>query len=153
MIKNLLEATSKIHDVIYAKYDDMDKILKNSKLPLKDITPISSIMFVEKFLKEVHGIDCMNPIEIPPVLRKKKYLKRRYAMLNKSNLPTSGYYFLKYASKLKDFTYSGLIDFLPKEDLGNGEPYLKDGKYVISEVVDILSEYRCFVLQDKIEAI
>lgn len=120
---------------------------------MKEIIPIGSLKFVEKFLSEVHGVKTMNCIEVPKVLRKDRYLKRKYAVLDKENLPASGCYFLKYASKLKDFTYRGLIDFLPKEDLGNGEPYLKDGKYVVSEVVDILAEYRCFILEDKIEAI
>lgn len=153
IIKNLIDEKCRIHDCICTTYEKLGDILTDTKLPLEEIIPIGSLKFVEKFLSDVHGIKFMNCIEVPKILRKDKYLKRRYAILDRDKLPENGYYFLKYASKLKDFTYRGLIEFLPKEDLGNGEPYLKEGKYVISEMVDIMSEYRCFILDDKIEAI
>lgn len=153
LIKNLIGEKSRIHDCICTTYKELEDVLKNDNLPLKDMIPVGSLKFVEKFLLDVHGVKSMNCIEVPKILRKDKYLKRRYAVLDKDDLPDSGYYFLKYASKLKDYTYRGLIEFLPKEDLGNGEPYLKEGKYVISEIVDIVSEYRCFILDDNIEAI
>lgn len=94
----------------------------------------------------------MNCIEVPNELREERYLKRKYAILPKSELPCSGYYFLKYASSLKDFTYKDEIEYLSGSYV-DGEPYLKEGLYVLSECVEILSEYRCFIVKDKIEGI
>lgn len=153
VIKNMLDERRRIHDYVCTTYNDLDKIINDKNLPIQDMTPIGSIKFVQEFLKKVHGINEMNPIEVPKILRKEKYLKRKYEILSNENLPESGLYFLKYASKLKDFSYRGLINYLPKEDPGNGEPYLKEGLYVVSELVDILSEYRCFIYNDKIEGI
>lgn len=107
VIKNLIDEKSRIHDYKCITYAELEDVLKNEELPLKEIIPIGSLKFVEKFLSEVHGVKIMNCIEVPKVLRKDRYLKRKYTVLDKENLPTSGYYFLKYASKLKDFTYRG----------------------------------------------
>lgn len=153
IVKNLLDEKSRIHDYKCLTYDEIESVLEDMSIPIKEAVPIGSIKFVQKFLRDVHGIDNMNCIEVPDELRKPEYLKRGYSILKREDLPSSGYYFLKYASKLKDFSYLGNIEFLPSEDLGNNEPYLKDGLYVLSEAVEILSEYRCFIFEDVIEGI
>lgn len=123
--------------------------LENMSLNIKEYDrtiPIGTLEFVKKFLNNYYEINELNPIEVPDVLRKDKYLKRKYSILPKDELPDFGYYFLKYVSKLKEFYHIGLIDNLK-------ENYCKDGLYQLSEYVEILSEYRVFVLNDEIQAI
>jgi hypothetical protein len=91
----------------------------------------------------------MHPIEIPPVLRTDEFLKRKYSIVKGSELPKQGYFFIKNASKLKEFSYTGYIELLDKKinDI-NPEDF-----YQVSEVVNILSEYRVYVINKKIYAI
>lgn len=114
--------------------------------------PVGTIEFVKTWLKLVHGIAEMNPIEIPTALRTDEFLKRDYRILSKENLPDYGYYFTKYVSELKYFTHIGEIQTLYNSD-PEQEPFLKDGLYQVSEVIPIQSEYRVFVHNDKIVAI
>ena len=114
--------------------------------------PIGTLQFVGKFLKKFYNIDNLNPIEVPECLRKEKYLKRRYKIIPKDKLPESGRYFIKYVSKLKEYTFIGDIKDL-SDTPSKFHPYKKEGLYQISDIVNILSEYRVFVYQDEIQAI
>lgn len=125
--------------------DSMSDIIKN-------VIPVGTIDFVGQFLNKVHGVKTMNPIEVPDVLRQYRYLKRKYSIVDRSELPAEGYYFTKYVSKLKVFTHIGLIETL-RDTADNNVPFLQDGLYQVSEVVDILAEYRCFVHNDNLVAI
>lgn len=118
----------------------------------KDVIPVGDLDFVGSFLRDVHGVQNMNPIEVPEVLRQDRFLKRKYAIVDLADLPKSGMYFTKYVSKLKVFSHVGPIETLQYTDEGK-EPFLKPGLYQVSEVVDILAEYRCFVHDDKLIAI
>ena len=115
--------------------------------------PVGTIQFVEGYLKNIKGIEQMNPIEVPTSLRTKEFLCRDYKIVDKSELePLHGNYFCKYASRLKCFSHLGDIDQLKYTDEGK-TPFLKDGLYVISEVKNILAEYRTYVLDDEIKGI
>ena len=116
------------------------------------IIPVGTVEFVGAYLAKKYGIANMNPIEVPDVLREDQFLKRKYSIVAKEELPKSGYYFTKYVSKLKVFSHTGRIETLQFTDIGV-EPYLQDGLYQVSEVVPILSEYRCFVQGDNIKVI
>lgn len=118
----------------------------------KDAITVGTLDFVGFWLKEKFNIQNMNPIEVPDELRKEKYLKRKYSIRKKEDLPKSGYYFTKYVSKLKEFTHIGQIDTLQYVDIDK-EPFLKDGLYQVSEVVDILAEYRVFVQNNEVKYI
>lgn len=112
-------------------------------------TPVGTLEFVQMFLSKVHNISNMNPIEVPDMLRQDRFLKRNYSIIPREKLPESGYFFVKYVSKLKEFSYTGLMEHLRKD--AGGE--IKDGMYQVSEVVDIESEYRCFVHDDRLVAV
>lgn len=124
------------------------------KIKIQDAIPVGSIDFVQNYLKLIHNIETMTPIEVPNEMRFDKFLNRKYSIINKNELLTkSGYYFTKYASKLKEFSYIGLVEQLKEEQIDINEPFLKDGLYVFSEIKNILSEYRVFVFHDKIKGI
>ena len=118
---------------------------------LEKVIPVGSLNFVQMILSRIHNVNHMNPIEVPDVLREDRFLKRKYSIVPKKQLPNKGYYFTKYVSKLKVFSHTGIIETLQYTDDGK-EPFLKEGLYQVSEVVDILSEYRCFVQNDKLVA-
>lgn len=133
-------------DIEYFK--DVLKSCKADKNMLSKIIPVGNLDFVQMFLLEVYGTKNMYPIEVPNVLREERFLKRRYSIVKKERLPKEGYYFTKYVSRLKSFSHVGMIEFLQ-----NDSDFLKDGLYQVSEVVDILSEYRCFVHHDRLVAV
>lgn len=134
LVKDLSTSSNKlIHEFILSDtsiHDDIEDI--------KDWIPVGSIQFLEEHLKRYHNVDLMTPIEVPVELRLDKFLKRKYFMLNsKDELPNEGYWFIKKCDRLKEFTSLG-IPALYKDSL-------PEGKYAVSEVVDIVSEYRVFV--------
>lgn len=111
--------------------------------------PVGDLNFVKFFLKKFHGIEVMNPIEIPEVLRTEEFLKRKYSIRKKEDIPEKGKWFIKYVSELKYFSYTGEIELLNIQET----PFFKDGLYQVSEIIPILSEYRCFVDNDKLISI
>lgn len=114
----------------------------------KQAIPVGSIQFVQRYLEVVHGrTENMNPIEVPKELRFEKFLKRQYSIVDYEHLPKSGYWFIKDVSQLKNGTYLGRVPALQIEGFDS------DHLFVVSEVKNILSEYRVIVYQDKIEAI
>lgn len=140
------------HEYDTFNMDNLVHRLENcEKTKMKEVIPVGDLDFVGLFLKEVHGIENMNPIEVPDVLRQDKFLKRKYSIVGLDELPKEGMFFTKYVSKLKQFSHTGMIETLQYQDVGK-EPFLKPGLYQVSEVVDILVEYRCFIHNDKLIA-
>jgi hypothetical protein len=70
-----------------------------------DAIPLGTINFVTAYLNIFKNIERMYPIEIPKCLRTDEFLKRNYAIIQGKNIPKSGTYFIKNASKLKTFSY------------------------------------------------
>ena len=125
--------------------------LKNKndfKKEIQNGIPFGTIEFTNNFLKIFHGIEKMNPIEIPKFLRTEEILKRKYNIVSYEDLPKTGRYFVKNVSSLKQGTFSGDIEEM--HDCGYFE---KDCMYQISEIVNIISEYRVYILNGKIYAI
>ena len=143
VLKELLDHQKFVHQYTTMS---LEEIKERSTLK-EEAVPVGSIQFVQEYLSARHNMHHMNAIEVPSVLRHDKFLKRRYSLIEKSELPRTGYHFTKYASGLKDFYHVGTPDTL-KRDVGTLN--LKDGIYQVSEVVEILSEYRCFISQDEI---
>lgn len=106
--------------------------------------PVGNLDFVGKFLSQVYGVQHMNPIEIPEILRKPKWLGRAYEIVDKNELPEDGHWFVKYVSSLKYLTYEG-SNGIPKDN-----SVFKDGLYALSDPISILAEYRVFVYHDEI---
>lgn len=112
-----------------------------------EFLPVGDIPFVEVWLQAYYGKP-MTPIEVPEVLRTKEYLGRSYLFTDCDRLSsyehTSMKYFVKNVSKLKEFNsalYDGRIPY---------PSTLPDGQYLISEWVNIRSEFRVFVYHDEI---
>lgn len=113
-----------------------------------DHIPVGDIPFVAGWLWQKYKKK-MKPIEVPECLRKPEYLKRKYYFTDKKNLPFQSMqkFFIKNVSGLKVFN-SALYD--------GGVPgwnTLPEGEYLVSEWINILSEFRIFVFHDQILAI
>lgn len=120
-------------------------------IPLYSYIPIGDFTFVNEFLKIINSnsnvISSIPNIQVPKSLQDKEFLGRDYAKIEIKNneivscegtklykkIPNH-YIFIK-ENKIKGFT------FLAHPNNLN----LQDGDYIISECVDIISEYRIFV--------
>lgn len=108
----------------------------------KDYTPIGSNEFVHSYMEKYLGCS-PNPINVPDELLDQKFTHR--TIFNGTNNDLLGHKFIKSNDCIKAFTEyinTDENDFDPKS--------IPDGNYQISEVVDIQSEYRCFVYQNKL---
>ena len=123
--------------------------LKSTNKDFSDWIPIGSLEFVREWLKKYHNISEMRPIEVPEVLRKEKYLGRSYDVVSFDDLELKGYKFIKDIDKLKQFSFTGDLGNLDKND----ESIFVSQNYLISNVVEIMSEYRVFVSDIYIKAI
>lgn len=113
-----------------------------------DYIPVGDIPFIEGWLRRNYGKD-MKPIEVPECLRKEEFLKRIYDFAEKKDLPFQSRqkYFVKNVSGLKVFNSALYEGTMP------GWNTLPDGRYLVSEWLDILSEFRVFVFHDEILSI
>lgn len=157
-LKNILRGQKFTNQYSLMSIDDFNSELKlPSNISPKEAIPVGTIDYVQKYLSLIFGINKMSPIEVPEELRLPQFLLRNYSIIDKDELLTKrGYWFVKYAGKLKQFSYTGLIDLILYEDDNkpkNSEPFLKQGLYVFSEVKDILSEYRVIVNRNEIKGI
>lgn len=101
-----------------------------------DAIPVGSVEFVREYLKELTGIE-PKPINIPEQLMDMKWTKRHVYNFNSTNgdlLP--GRRFVKSTDTIKGFTE--ITDEVPA------------GNYLISDLVNIESEYRAFVYKGKL---
>lgn len=177
LVEEKIRQNKYIHDFekidisIFYEYeeDSFGEIIKTNKLKnandfpeiYKKSIPIGSINFVSTWLKVFYNIDKENPIEIPPVLRTDEFLKRKYSIVTADKLPRTGRYFIKDVSKLKEFTYSGDLEYFLFDEMFEPakSPYdyslriNPDHLFQVSEIVNILSEYRVYIIDGKIENI
>lgn len=153
-LKNILRGQKFTNEYTFMSIKDFPPGVKfPESMHIENAIPVGTLEYVQAYLSSIHSIDHMSPIEVPEELRLDKFLCRKYSIIDKEELMTKkGYWFVKYASKLKQFSYSGLIDLILYEDEGE-EPFLKEGLYVFSEVKDILSEYRVIVNRNEIMGI
>lgn len=151
VLKQELNKQRFCHEYISEDISFFDEPNLDSKLNIKKAIPVGSIEFVSKYLKTVHDIAQMNPIEVPDELRLEEFLGRRYSIIESNEIPKEGYYFIKDVSELKVFTYIGDMQYFHFEvfNLHLNPNHL----FQVSEVVNILSEYRVLVFNDEIERI
>ena len=122
----------------------------------KKCIPIGTIEFTNEFFKFFYNIDKIYPIEVPNCLRTDEFLKRKYSIVSGENVPQSGRYFIKDVSNLKSFTYIGELSnfFNDSEEKTFDLPnIISENLYQVSEIIDIISEYRVYVLNNKVYAI
>lgn len=142
---------SKDHIYISMSYSELlNYSTFNDEKKLIEYIPIGTIEFVQFFYKKFYGIPRENSIEIPKELRNNYFLKRSYNILNWYNLPKKGAYFIKDATEQKTLTYLGEIDnFLNTYN----DEQLKKHMFVCSEIINIKSECRFFVVRGEIKHI
>jgi hypothetical protein len=106
--------------------------------------PVGSVEFVLDFYKQYHGIENIKPINIPEDLHWYKFLKRFVVVGNKNEWSKwienyeNKEYFVKSIDKIK-----GMTDVFKYCDI-------PEGKLLMSELIDIDSEWRCFVHKNKL---
>lgn len=66
---------------------DKTKFIHNYDISLKDAIPVGTIQFVSRWLEIFHGVSEAIPIEIPPCLRTEYFLKRKYSIRTKEDIP------------------------------------------------------------------
>ena len=155
------------YDISYVDTDYGTKKVKTLKeanrfpKEYKNAIPVGSINFVTAWLNIFYGIEKENPIEIPPILRTDEFLKRKYSIVTSDKIPREGNYFIKDVSMLKEFSYAGNVELLNIDELFKQKTNEIDNSlkldpnhlFQVSEKVDILSEYRVYVIGGEIEAI
>lgn len=119
---------------------------QNDSQWLKKAIPVGTIEFVQSYLSEVHKIKHMSPIEIPKELRLHKFMLRNYKVVQRVDIPHGEYKFIKNASVLKQPTFIGKTDDWLKMKLMCNTSDL----YQVSDVLNIMAEYRVIVLNNKI---
>ncbi len=125
------------------------KLSNDSYSKYKDYIPVGTIRFVDIWLDRFHNTT-MKTIEVPPCLRTEEFLKRDYKIINKSQIPKYGKYFLKYIDKIKNGSYLGHLENWWVYE--KAEP-TSNNLFVLSQYVDILSEYRVYVIDNEIKSI
>ena len=83
----------------------------------KDAIPIGSVRFIEQYLRIFKGIERDNAIEVPLVLRTDEFLKRKYSIVSRDDIPRQGYYFIKDATQQKVFSYKGEVEHYLQEEM------------------------------------
>ena len=124
----------------------------------QDAIPIGTVQFVEKYLQVFKGIERDNAIEVPPVLRTDEFLKRKYSIVPRDYIPRQGYYFIKDATQQKVFSYKGELEYYLHDEMFQPKTSEYDTfvrlnpthLYQVSEVVNVLAEYRVYVLYREI---
>ena len=126
--------------------------LRKAKADLvRDSIPVGSIPFVEEWLDKCCGISHINPLEIPKCLRTKEFLKRDYRIVPFKDIPP-GQHFVKDVTALKRYTFIGDTEelFTGREAAGTVD---RSHLFQVSDIMNILSEYRVYVIRGKIEAV
>lgn len=117
---------------------DIDEVSKYGKETL----PIGSLSFVYKWLHDLYNAD-IKQIEIPEILCKPEYLKRKYTKIGGNRVPKCGNFFIKSLDKIKDWTYIGDVEYIQ-------DKIKSDSSYILSKLLAVYSEWRVYVINDKI---
>lgn len=141
-----------LHSVYYSDIGNIDTTIHSGMIPIGDIN------FVTEYVNKIYGVDHEIPIEIPKALQKYKFLKRDYSIVSWDEVPKEGNWFIKDVSRLKVFSYSGDLRFLEgcwdeQKEYSTALTLARDHLYQVSEVVDILAEYRVYIIGGNIESI
>jgi hypothetical protein len=139
IISELLN-NSRVHSYTTCSIDNITK-----RNELLGAIPIGSIQFVTKFLNKIYDIEQINPIEIPKCLKTPEFLKREYDIVPYDYIPETGNWFIKDASTLKSFIHFGNKENMPENS--------KEHLYQISEILNVQSEYRVYIIDGKVENI
>lgn len=129
----------KLKGANYKIYDDIDMVPRNRNTML--------VGWVEDTVKFFNDMNFNVPLNltIPDVLHKEKYLKRNVQFIdNFDDLKRITKPFFIKPQKVKAFEH-GLV--LNTHDLIK---YKDNNNFIISDIVDFLTEYRCYIIDKKI---
>ena len=138
------------YDWIQIKDMDFSQYLNDNFIP------VGNIEFMEKFFHEFKNIH-PRAINIPKELHKKEYLERNIETVKIGNIDRTislgSNKFVKNALKIKGA--SGITDSIDQYFLlGERENYIDTERYykefLVSDIIDISSEWRCFVHNGKL---
>lgn len=127
-----------LQDTYYLPLDSNNEPYKED---VEGIIPVGSVEFVLEYLKRYHNISNVKPINIPLELMNVNYLNRRVFYENEIDdipyLPTD-IFFIKSADKIKGYKEIIRLKNIPQ------------GHYIISDLINIDSEWRAFVFNDNL---
>lgn len=138
---------SVIHQCVHVTAPSYRRILTlNSFNNIYDtIVPFGSIKFVEQWMQKYYNVSHINPMEIPPRLRTKRFLKREYNVLTFDMLPETGVWFIKDVSVPKSLIHIGNKTDIPASSDKNH--WFQCSEYV----EDVKAEYRLYFINGKLE--
>ena len=139
ILENVI-AESKAHGIYRCTLDMVDKI--DPSFALKAI-PVGSIEFVSKFVNTYYGIRSIHSLEIPECLRTQYFLKRNYRFVKYEDIPEEGEWFIKDITSIKGAYVVGYNKKDLPEHMRNPQ-----GVYQVSEIVNVHSEWRVYVIVD-----
>ncbi len=148
ILKDLLDGEAHVHSFAEMSLTEMQQVLKKDSGKYAGQIPLGTIPFVNTFYSDVYGIKQMQPIEVPVCLRTREFLKRKYDIVPGSALPKTGEWFIKDVSELKRFSYNGNAKYLDRDEYQ--KDFDRSHLFVVSEVQDILSEYRVYIINGEI---
>lgn len=115
----------------------------------KDAVPLGDIPNISEWLEFFYGKK-MQPIEAPKILRRPEFLNRNYTILQARNLHgllQDKQFFIKNCSKLKAGSCNADVPTALKTMFTD----IKETDwFVISDIVDVQSEWRVYVIDEKI---
>ncbi len=137
------------------KYDNFacpSTLIRNATKKGMKIIPVGDLEFVKTGILQIYGKDAaMRPIEVPESLR--HHCHREYQIRKGKDIPQNLLYspdmdewFIKDADILKGFNNALCIGSCANH-------IIPEKRYVVSEKVNILSEYRVFMWKNEICAI
>lgn len=110
--------------------------VKDVELMYRDYIPVGSVEFVQKFMEEFWDVRIVKPLNIPEELY--PFANRFVQRLSKKDIDSLfekyNQLFIKSDDKIKDFS-----------EFCNKKSEIPEGNYIVSELIDIRSEYRCFI--------
>jgi hypothetical protein len=118
-----------------------DYILSDKIEQHEEFIPVGSLEFVFEYINKYYNLNKENikPINIPHLLCKHEYLQREVFIANKNNIKISQEMFVKSNTKYKSFA-----------DIIKDTESIPEDEYLISELIDIDSEWRGFVQNNKL---
>lgn len=128
----------------FAELSDLDMLDKK----YLDYVPVGTIEFVHNFLFNQYGFSSIpKPLNIPNILLDKRLTCRDVFNVNKNDLELT-FNLLKNKVFLKS---NDIVKSLENGCYDNFNPFLfKYNEYMVSELIDISSEYRCFVYKNEL---
>lgn len=145
ILKDLLDACQYIHSYCICTLEQLQR--EDADDNWKDYIPLGTIEFTTEWLRKYKNISRQIPIEVPKCLQTAEFLKRNYKFVKAKDIPLNGVFFIKDISELKQFSYCGELSVFDRSLLKEGH------MYQLSEKVNLLSEYRIYFLDGKIQNI